>query len=300
MLKPWDIVQKLLGSEMFNPNSKKTLNDKIELYFNDHEFSYLMVQENYLKTNPARAGTLKGRERAYKLLELADNAAESISDGDLVDALIHGPQQQWSLMPVHGMFSTIRPSSYMYGGYGGSHHSFTQWLGMNSKQSKLTQVHYNLFFLAKCYVLLGKLGRYVKDIQSHIRLRASGDRHEVRQNYIPTFHNLLVKRLEREGSDVIPDAIQLMDDYFLTREDWDAIVELGVGPMDERNVKIPTQTKTTFTRQYDPVPFPDRRSHCFSSWRCLGNMHYPRVRGSITIMLTIMPGTIKCPTPCRS
>lgn len=145
MLKPWDIVQKLLGSEMFNPNSKKTLNDKIELYFNDHEFSYLMVQENYLKTNPARVGTLKGRERAYKLLELADNAAESISDGDLVDALIHGPQQQWSLMPVHGMFSTIRPSSYMYGGYGGSHHSFTQWLGMNSKQSKLTQVHHNLF-----------------------------------------------------------------------------------------------------------------------------------------------------------
>lgn len=85
----------------------------------------------------------------------------------------------------------------------------------------------------------------------------------MRQNYIPTFHNLIVKRLEREGKDVIPDAIQLMDDYFLTKEDWDAIVELGVGPMDERNVKIPTQTKAMFTRQYDPAPFPDRRNHYF-------------------------------------
>lgn len=136
---------------MFNPNSKKTLNDKIELYFNDHEFSYLMVQENYLKTNPARANSFNGREKAYKLLELADSAAESISDGDLVDALIHGPQQQWSLMPVHGMFSTVRPSSYMYGGYGGAQHSFTQWLGMNSKQSKPTRIIYIFFLLAKMY-----------------------------------------------------------------------------------------------------------------------------------------------------
>lgn len=136
---------------MFNPNSKKTLNDKIELYFNDHEFSYLMVQENYLKTNPARANSFNGREKVYRLLELADSAAESISDGDLVDALIHGPQQQWSLMPVHGMFSTVRPSSYMYGGYGGAHHSFTQWLGMNSKQSKPTRIIYIFFLLAKMY-----------------------------------------------------------------------------------------------------------------------------------------------------
>lgn len=136
---------------MFNPNSKKTLNDKIELYFNDHEFSYLMVQENYLKTNPARANAFTGRRKAYEQLKLADNAAESISDGDLVDALIHGPQQQWSLMPVHGMFSTVRPSSYMYGGYGGSHHSFTQWLGMNSKQSKFPRIDCNFLVSAKQY-----------------------------------------------------------------------------------------------------------------------------------------------------
>jgi len=134
VFKPWDIAGKLLGTEMFGPNSKKTLNDKMELYFNDHEFSYLMIQENYLKNRPDRANQYNGRERNLKLLELADNAAQSISNGDLADAMIHGPQQHWSLMPVHGMLSTIIPSSYTYGTYGGGAMSFTSWLGNNSKQ----------------------------------------------------------------------------------------------------------------------------------------------------------------------
>jgi replication factor C subunit 1 len=106
---------------------------------------------------------------------------------------------------------------------------------------------------------LGKLSRFVKEIQSHIRLRASGDRHEVRQSYIPSFFNSLVRRLEVEGKDAVPDIIQIMDDYFLTKEDWDSIVELGVGPCDEKTVRIATQAKSAFTRQYNlmshPMPF---------------------------------------------
>jgi replication factor C subunit 1 len=39
-----------------------------------------------------------------------------------------------------------------------------------------------------------------------------------------------------------------MDQYFLTKDDFDAILELGVGPMDEKEVKLETQTKATFTR----------------------------------------------------
>jgi hypothetical protein len=136
IFKPWDIAQKLLGTEMFGTTSKKTLNDKMELYFNDHEFSYLMIQENYLKNRPDRASRYSGKEANLKALELADNAAMSISDGDLADAMIHGPQQHWSLMPVHGMLSTVIPASNMYGTYGGSPMSFTSWLGNNSKMGR--------------------------------------------------------------------------------------------------------------------------------------------------------------------
>lgn len=92
----------------------------------------------------------------------------------------------------------------------------------------------------------------VKEIQSHMRLRSSADRHEVRQQYIPMFWNTLAKRLEVEGKEALDDIIGLMDDYFLTKEDWDAIVELGVGPFNGEELlkRIPSTTKATFTRQY--------------------------------------------------
>ncbi|KAE8445468.1 hypothetical protein EG329_013358 [Mollisiaceae sp. DMI_Dod_QoI] len=238
ILKPWDICHKLLGGGMFAPSSKSTLNDKIELYFNDHEFSYLMIQENYLNTKPALIGNRQGREAKLKALQLADQAAESISDGDLVDRMIHGSQQQWSLMPTHAVFSAVRPASFAAGLMTGQT-SFTSWLGNNSKQQKLV--------------------RYVKEIQSHMRLRTSGDRHEIRQQYLPVLWTRMIKRLEVEGKECVDEVIDLMDSYFLTRDDFDYMMELGLGPQDQELVKLETQTKATFTRLYNsrshPLPF---------------------------------------------
>ncbi|KAL8818718.1 MAG: hypothetical protein Q9223_002713 [Gallowayella weberi] len=239
ILKPWDIVGKILGGGLFAPNSKTGLNEKIELYFNDHEFSSLMLQENYLGTNPILSLQYSGREKNLKLLELTDRAAESISDGDLVDRMIHGSQQQWSLMPTHAVFSFVRPASFVSGSQAGSQTRFTQWMGNNSKQGKLT--------------------RFIKEIQGHMRLRASGDRHQIRQEYLPLLWQKLVNYLNVEGKDGVADVISLMDSYFLTKDDWDALVELGVGPMNESQVRFDTQTKATFTRMYNqqshPLPF---------------------------------------------
>ncbi|KFH48661.1 Replication factor C subunit-like protein [Hapsidospora chrysogenum ATCC 11550] len=239
ILKPWDICQKMLGGGLFAPASKSTLNDKIELYFNDHEFSFLMIQENYLRTKPMLLNN-KGyskREEKLRALELFDNAAQSISDGDLVDRMIHGPQQHWSLMPTHAVFSTVRPASYVSGQLMGS--NFTSWLGNFSKT--------------------GKLGRFCREIHSHMRLRSSGDHNEVRQEYLPVLWNQLVNRLQNEGTEAVPEVIELMDSYYLTRDDFDAIQELGVGYMNEDKVAIESKTKAAFTRTYNamnhPVPF---------------------------------------------
>ncbi|KAG9671953.1 DNA replication factor C, large subunit, partial [Aureobasidium melanogenum] len=240
VLKPWDITSKILGGGMFQASSKSTLNDKIELYFNDHEFSPLMMQENYLGTKPILAADAPNAKMAnLKTLELSSQAADSISDGDLVDRMIHGSQQQWSLMPTHAIMSFVRPASFVAGSQAGSQTRFTSWLGKNSTY--------------------GKLSRQVKEIQGHMRLRTSGDRHEIRQQYIPTLWQNLVKKLEAEGKEAVPEVIQLMDQYFLTKDDFDAILELGVGPMDQEKVKLETQTKSTFTRMYNaqshPLPF---------------------------------------------
>ncbi|CAG8295331.1 unnamed protein product [Penicillium salamii] len=238
ILKPWDIVSKILSAQMFAPSSTTTLNDKIALYFNDHEFSYLMLQENYLKTKPTLAGRYQGKEQKLKALELMDNAASGISDGDLVDRMIHGTQQQWSLMPVHAVFSFVRPASFQYGNFS-ERAGFTSWLGNNSKQ--------------------GKMSRYVKEIQGHMRLRTTGNRDEIRQQYLPLLQEKIIRRLMDEGKESVDSVIDLMDEYYLTREDFDAMVELGLGPMTESNIKIETQTKATFTRLYNsrshPMPF---------------------------------------------
>jgi replication factor C subunit 1 len=228
VLKPWEICQKMLAGGLFSPASKATLNDKIELYFNDHEFSYLMIQENYLRTKPAVLGQYRDnrREQNLKLLELMDQAAESISDGDLVDRMIHGPQQHWSLMPTHAVFSTVRPASFVSGQLMNS--AFTTWLGNNSKY--------------------GKLGRYIREIHSHMRLKASGDHNEIRQQYLPVLWTQLIQRLANDGKESVEDVIELMDGYFLTREDFDSIKELGVGPQNEEAVSIDSQTKAAFTR----------------------------------------------------
>ncbi|KAJ5175871.1 Replication factor C subunit 1 [Penicillium canariense] len=238
ILKPWDITSRILSAQMFSPSSTASLNDKIELYFNDHEFSYLMLQENYLRTRPALATSYQGKEQNLKLLELADNAASSISDGDLVDRMIHGTQQQWSLMPTHAVFSFVRPASFQFGNMT-DRPQFASWLGQNSKQ--------------------GKLSRFVKEIQGHMRLRTSGNREEIRQQYMPLVWDKSVKRLMTEGKESVDEVIDFMDAYFLTRDDFDAMVELGLGPMDQSKVKLDTQTKATFTRLYNqrshPLPF---------------------------------------------
>lgn len=92
-----------------------------------------------------------------------------------------------------------------------------------------------------------------------MRLRASGDRHEIRQQYLPVLWQKTVKVLHDKGKDQVPEVIELMDSYFLTKEDYDAMIELGLGPMAEDKVKLDTQTKATFTRMYNaqshPLPF---------------------------------------------
>ncbi|KAF2666773.1 DNA replication factor C, large subunit [Microthyrium microscopicum] len=239
VLKPFDITSKILGGGLFAPNSTATLNDKIELYFNDHEMSSLMLQENYLGTQPILANGFEGREKSLKALELVSKAADSISDGDLVDRMIHGSQQQWSLMPTHAVFSFVRPASYISGSLAYGSTGFTSWLGNFSKQNKLT--------------------RMVREIQGHMRLRSSADRYEVRQSYMPMFWTLMPKRLMIEGKEAAGKVIDLMDSYYLTKDDYDAIQELGLGRMDEKHLKIETAAKSAFTRVYNsqshPLPF---------------------------------------------
>ncbi|KAL5636736.1 hypothetical protein ACGC1H_000641 [Rhizoctonia solani] len=239
---PFEVTNQILGPYTFSATSRHTLNDKIEMYFHDHSFVPLFIQENYLKTQPAKTSKLTGKDATLEQLKLMDRAASSISDGDLVDAMIHGTQQHWSLMPLHAVTSTVRPSSYLYGtglGYGGPlAMTFPQWLGQNSKQ--------------------GKLQRQLGDIQIRMRLKVSGNKAEIRQSYIPALLPRLVRPLIDEGTNGVPSVIEMMDEYYLSKDEWDAMLELGIGPNkpEELASKISTATKTAFTRKYNSTDHP--------------------------------------------
>ncbi|KAG6878672.1 hypothetical protein C0992_007686 [Termitomyces sp. T32_za158] len=245
IMNPFDITSKLLGPYLFSATSRETLGDKMELYFQDHSFVPLFIQENYLKTQPSKLRDLDGPEKVLKQLEIMDRAASSISDGDLVDALIHGPEQHWSLMPLHAVCSTVRPASMIYGAgahYGGPNSmSFPQYLGQNSKH--------------------GKLGRQLADIQIRMRLKVSGDKSEIRQSYLPALFPHIVKPLMDSGASAVDEVIERMDEYYLSKEDWDSVVELGVDQNKDDLVlkKISAATKTALTKKYNssehPIPF---------------------------------------------
>ena len=128
VLTPFNVIQKILGPYMFSPTSRDTLNDKIELYFHDYSFvplfiqvglamtwyaTYLFVlQENYLKTNPSRVrDIMDGPRKVFNQLRLMEKASESISDGDLIDSLIHGYKSSFPFPPFPHFYAFAAPNS---------------------------------------------------------------------------------------------------------------------------------------------------------------------------------------------
>ena len=75
---------------------------------------------------------------------------------------------------------------------------------------------------------------------------------------MPALSNHIVLPLTQRGTEAVEETISYMDEYFLSKEDWDAFVELGVDGMKEDVVlkKIPAATKTAFTRTYNKADHP--------------------------------------------
>ncbi|KAI7908090.1 replication factor RFC1 C terminal domain-containing protein [Cokeromyces recurvatus] len=232
ILNLFDIPIELLSSSNWR---SKSLNEKYDIYFHEYSLSHLMMFENYLKCVPEKAASRTGNatETDCNHMDLIAKAANAMADGDLVDTMIHGTVQHYSLMPVHSIFSCVRPANYMEGSLR-TRMNFPGWLGQNSKA--------------------GKYARALSDVQTRMRLRASGDKYEIRQNYIPTLNERIFGDLEKENFE---GAMEIMDTYYLDRENLDTLNELvftesGKLPL----VQIPTKVKTAFTREYNSKNHP--------------------------------------------
>lgn len=75
-----------------------------------------MIQENYPRFGHMQYGrdsyrakaSTKNNSNITELISLS-LAAHSISMGDVIDNTMHG-MQEWSLLPSHGIYSTVCPS----------------------------------------------------------------------------------------------------------------------------------------------------------------------------------------------
>ncbi|PJF18011.1 hypothetical protein PSACC_02150 [Paramicrosporidium saccamoebae] len=225
---PFDAVPALLGSSY----DRMSLSDKIDQYFIDSSLVPLMVQENYTKARANSSRTLNGMVGGHSYIELTRAAADSISEADLVESLIRGSNQEWSLSPFHAVMSCVRPAYYCHGSVGGRV-DFASWLGQNSKQTKNWR-------------LLG-------DLAKHSYFRTVTNKTEMRLVYVPVLAKTLLHPLISRGAEGIDEVVNVMDSYYLSREDFDSVLELVTDASCNMGAyaRIPTATKTAFTRKYN-------------------------------------------------
>lgn len=222
----FDAVRKLLSG---NESSKMNLSEKSDMFFCDYSMMPLFVQENYALVDPGQSrGNLK------KTLSLLSKTADSICDGDLVEKLIR-QNGHWSMLPMQAMMSCVIPSDLISGGMG-QRIEFPQWLGKHSKR--------------------GRLDRILQELQSHMRLNTSASKLSMALDYIPHLRKVLTLPLVAQDSTEINSGvsrvIQVMEDYDLTKEDWDSILEVGQFEGQRDPVaSIPSKVKAAFTRSYN-------------------------------------------------
>ncbi|AFN83090.1 DNA replication factor C subunit [Encephalitozoon romaleae SJ-2008] len=122
-----------IAGEVFQ---RKSISEKIDLYFEDYSLIPLFVSENILKT-PFKS--------ARDLTECFD----SISLGDVVEKLIRGADQDWSLAPLHAVYSVVIPTK---GRPLTKKMMFPSWLGQNSKHSKAERILYMASMHSSCKI----------------------------------------------------------------------------------------------------------------------------------------------------
>lgn len=163
-------------------------------------------------------------------------ASDSIAYGDIINNTLRRTNN-WSLLSVQGSFSCARPSYFVHGMSHGQY-NFPGWLGQNSKA--------------------GKYKRCLHEIYSHSCQKISSNMNEFRQEYIPSLSQSLLTPLLENGADGIQDVIEKMDSYYISKEDFDMIMELGVGDKSGEKLlkKVDTNVKRTFTRLYNKESHP--------------------------------------------
>jgi replication factor C subunit 1 len=219
-----------------------SLMKRTDAFFVDYMMMGLMVHQNYLKVcmggyNNAKLGgdadaELDALDQVYK-------ATAAMSDFGMCEESLRGGDQNWSLLPLCSVLA-VKVGYHAGGPTGGflpGYPEFAGWLGKNSTRNKKV--------------------RLLQEFCRHMNYKVSADAPELRMNYLPIIRQQLEELLfHKDGAKVI-DAIALMDDYGLDRDDVFENFDEFLFNSKELKVKkfgdLDSKSKSAFTRAYNSM-----------------------------------------------
>ncbi|KAJ1514436.1 hypothetical protein HMI54_012257 [Coelomomyces lativittatus] len=217
----FDSIRDLLSFEL----KRQSFSKRFSHYFTDYDLMPLFVQDNYLKCRPD--------PNPINCLTKLSMAADAMCLGNHVASAIQS-DQQWGLMNVHNLLSTVTPATLCCGGVR-EMYTFPAFLGNMSKMNKGNRV------LSSLHSHTGKHGMYM-------------NHQNFRLDFLPMFLLVLTHHLQEEDFSKL---IETLDYYFLSKTDMDEAIQLLLNETDQLGLKsIPSTTKSKFTREYNKTSHP--------------------------------------------
>ena len=139
-----------------------------------------------------------------------------------------------SIFILKAIFSTVAPCSYVRGHLRGMV-NFSSYFGQRSRANKTE--------------------RLLNEIEKHICLKTtSANKQQFNLDYLPYLSRILISPLKQLTNDKgIEQCISLLDDYYLTRDDFQTMLEMNTWGKTGRNSydQLDTQLKSSLTRYYN-------------------------------------------------
>lgn len=207
--------------------------ERYNAFFIDYSLVPLLIQQNYIES--AKNGIFKNANMSDEMkMDSLAAAADAVSDSELAGSSIMGQNQHWELLPTQAALC-LRAGSKVNGFQ--AFPSFPAWLGKHSTRSKMT--------------------RLTKEIVHHTSLFIGQGFMSIRLDYIPCLRNVLIKCLTTEGINGVEQAIEFLDSYGLSREDFmENMKELQFlvdndKTLVDKYLLLDTRLKTSFTKTYN-------------------------------------------------
>ena len=219
-LNVFSAVQRLLSG--YDGDIDKALN----CFFADYQLIPLFIQENY----PKAANPPPGNIHALKSLSSLSDAADSISEGDLISRQIFS-QQDYGLLPVYGAVSCVAPAQALRAYPLSGSIDFPKYLGNNSSTTKKW--------------------RLLKELHTHMSSHVSATKVELGLDYLPVLSGILSTPMVKSGNEGIQEVMDVMESYSLTRSDWENVFDLL--KLNTHKEKIPSSVRASFTKKVNAL-----------------------------------------------